>query len=90
MLALYLTWRTWRKAWARWPAPTRTRRRRLIRVAPATRSASAQAKTSARQSRDGQPARSYHGLLARLAAMSRNQVLNGAQHSHWFGRVRGA
>jgi hypothetical protein len=34
---------------------------------------------------DGQPARSYHGLLAHLAAMPRNQVLNGAQHSHWFG-----
>jgi hypothetical protein len=77
MLALYLTWHL-RQAWAPLtytdeepPAPSDP-------VAPATRSAAAAAKASAKHNAAGQPARSYQALLAHLAAMPRNQVRIGS------------
>jgi len=76
MLALYLTWHL-RQAWAPLtftdtepPVPADP-------VAPATRSASAQARASTRRDEAGQPVRSYQGLLDHLATMPRNQVRIG-------------
>ncbi|MGH3193024.1 MAG: IS1634 family transposase [Streptosporangiaceae bacterium] len=73
MLACYLTWHL-RKAWApltftdeQPPAPADP-------VAPASRSAAAQAKASRRRDSAGQPCRSFRGLLAHLATLTRNQV----------------
>jgi hypothetical protein len=73
MLACYLTWHL-RKAWAPLtftgehpPAPGNP-------VAPARRSAAAQAKTSAQHDPAGRPYRSFRGLLEHLATLPRNQV----------------
>ncbi len=73
MLACYLTWHL-RKAWAPLtvtdedpPAPENP-------VAPARRSARAGAKAATHASTDGQPLRSFRGLLAHLATLTRNQV----------------
>src|SRR5450755_2480852 len=73
MLACYLTWHL-RKAWAPLtftdedpPAPENP-------VAPARRSARAQAKASGQYDPAGQPYRSFHGLLEHLATLTRNQV----------------
>jgi hypothetical protein len=73
MLACYLTWHL-RKAWAPLtftdenpPAPANP-------VAPAQRSARAQAKASYQHDQAGQPYRSFRGLLAHLATLTRNQV----------------
>src|SRR5690348_13580333 len=73
MLASYLTWHL-RQAWAPLtftdedpPAPGNP-------VAPARRSARAQAKASARHDPAGRPHRSFRGLLEHLAILTRNQV----------------
>jgi hypothetical protein len=73
MLACYLTWHL-RRAWAPLtftdqnpPAPDNP-------VAPAQRSAAAQAKASYQHDPAGQPYHSFHGLLEHLATLTRNQV----------------
>ena len=73
MLACYLTWHL-RRAWAPLtftdqdpPAPDNP-------VAPARRSAAAQAKASCQHDPAGQPYRSFRGLLEHLATLTRNQV----------------
>jgi hypothetical protein len=73
MLACYLTWHL-RKAWAPLtftdenpPAPASP-------VAPARRSAAAQAKASRQRDTAGRPYRSFRGLLEHLATLARNQV----------------
>jgi len=79
MLACYLTWHL-RRAWAPLtftdqdpPAPASP-------VAPALRSAAAQAKASAQHDPAGRPYRSFRGLLEHLATLTRNQVrFAGAQ-----------
>jgi hypothetical protein len=79
MLACYLTWHL-RQAWAPLtftdehpPAPGSP-------VAPARRSAAAQAKASYQYDPAGQPYHSFRGLLEHLATLTRNQVrFAGAQ-----------
>jgi len=73
MLASYLTWHL-RQAWAPLtftdespPAPGNP-------VAPARRSAAAQAKASAQHDPAGRPYRSFRALLGHLATLTRNQV----------------
>jgi len=73
MLACYLTWHL-RRTLAPLtftdqdpPAPANP-------VAPARRSAAAQAKASYQHDPAGQPYRSFHGLLEHLATLTRNQV----------------
>ena len=73
MLASYLTWHL-RRAWAPLtftaenpPAPGNP-------VAPARRSAHAQAKASAQHDPAGRPYRSFRALLGHLATLTRNQV----------------
>jgi hypothetical protein len=73
MLACYLTWHL-RRAWAPLtftdedpPAPDNP-------VAPARRSAHAQAKASYQYDPAGRPYRSFRGLLGHLATLTRNQV----------------
>jgi hypothetical protein len=73
MLACYLTWHL-RRAWAPLtftdedpPAPANP-------VAPARRSAAAQAKASCQHAPAGQPYHSFRGLLEHLATLTRNQV----------------
>ena len=73
MLACYLTWHL-RRAWAPLtftdqdpPAPGNP-------VAPARRSAAAQAKASGQHDPAGRPYRSFRGLLKHLATLTRNQV----------------
>jgi hypothetical protein len=79
MLACYLAWHL-RRAWAPLtftdqdpPAPDNP-------VAPARRSAAAQAKASCQHDPAGQPYRSFRSLLEHLATLTRNQVrYTGAQ-----------
>src|SRR5579863_10075051 len=73
MLACYLTWHL-RRAWAPLtftdqdpPAPASP-------VAPARRSAAAQAKASYKHDPAAQPYRSFGGLLEHLATLTRNQI----------------
>ena len=73
MLACYLTWHL-RRAWAPLtftdqdpPAPDNP-------VAPARRSAAAQAKASHQHDPAGRPYHSFRGLLEHLATLTRNQV----------------
>jgi len=73
MLACYLTWHL-RRAWAPLtftgehpPTPANP-------VAPARRSAAAQAKASAQHDPAGRPYRSFRSLLGHLATLTRNQV----------------
>jgi hypothetical protein len=73
MLACYLVWHL-RRAWApltftdpQPPPPADP-------VAPATRSARAQAKASRQHDELGRPYRSFRGLLTHLATLTRNQV----------------
>jgi hypothetical protein len=73
MLACYLIWHL-RRAWATLtftdenpPAPADP-------VAPASRSAAAQAKASRQHDQTGRPYRSLRGLLGHLATLTRNQV----------------
>ena len=80
MLACYLTWHL-RRAWAPLtftdehpPAPENP-------VAPARRSAAAQAKASRQRDTAGRPYRSFRGLLEHLATLTRNQVRFAGTHA---------
>ncbi len=76
MLALYLTWHL-RNAWAPLTYTDDEPPAHADPVAPATRSAAAQAKASRQHAAAGQPVRSYQGLLAHLATLPRNQIRIG-------------
>src|SRR6185369_4201742 len=73
MLACYLTWHL-RRAWAPLTFTDHNPPRQDNPVAPARRSAAAQAKASARHDPAGRPSRSPRGLLEQLATTTRHQV----------------
>jgi hypothetical protein len=73
MLACYLTWHL-RRAWAPLTFTDQESPQQDNPVAPARRSAAAQAKASAQHDPAGQPYRSFRGLLEHLATLTRNQV----------------
>jgi hypothetical protein len=73
MLACYLTWHL-RKAWAPLTFTDQTPPAPASPVAPARRSAAAQAKASYQHDPAGQPYYSFRGLLEHLATLTRNQV----------------
>ena len=73
MLACYLTWHT-RRAWAPLTFTDENPPEQDNPVAPARRSPAAQAKASDQHDPDGQPYRSFRGLLEHLATLTRNQV----------------
>jgi hypothetical protein len=73
MLACYLTWHL-RKAWAPLTFTDETPPAAGNPVAPARRSAAAQAKASRQRDAAGHPYRSFRGLLEHLATLARNQV----------------
>jgi hypothetical protein len=79
MLGCYLTWHL-RRAWAPLTFTDENPPRQENPVTPARRSARAQAKASAQHDPAGRPYRSFRGLLAHLATLTRNQVrFAGAQ-----------
>jgi hypothetical protein len=73
MLACYLTWHL-RQAWAPLTFTDDSPPRQDNPVAPARRSARAQAKASRQHDAAGRPYRSFRGLLEHLATLTRNQV----------------
>src|SRR5712691_711718 len=73
MLACYLTWHL-RRAWAPLTFTDENPPPQENPVAPARRSARAQAKASCQHDPAGQPYRSFRGLLEHLATLTRNQV----------------
>jgi hypothetical protein len=73
MLACYLTWHL-RRAWAPLTFTDEDPPASADPVAPASRSARAQAKASRQHDEYGRPYRSFRGLLAHLATLTRNQV----------------
>jgi hypothetical protein len=73
MLASYLTWHL-RKAWAPLTFTDEDPPAQDNPVAPARRSARAQAKASSQLDPAGRPYRSFRGLLEHLATLTRNQV----------------
>ena len=73
MLAAYLTWHL-RQAWAPLTFTDQDPPSQDNPVAPARRSAHAQAKASRQHDQAGRPYRSFRGLLAHLATLTRNQV----------------
>ena len=73
MLACYLTWHL-RRAWAPLTFTDQNPPEPANPVAPARRSAAAQAKASCQHDPAGQPYRSFRGLLEHLATLTRNQV----------------
>ena len=73
MLACYLTWHL-RRAWAPLTFTDQNPPAPASPVAPARRSAAAQAKASCQHDPAGQPHRSFRGLLEHLATLTRNQV----------------
>jgi hypothetical protein len=73
MLACYLTWHL-RRAWAPLTFTDENPPPPGNPVAPAHRSARAQAKASSQHDPAGQPYRSFRGLLEHLATLTRNQV----------------
>ena len=73
MLACYLTWHL-RRAWAPLTFTHQDPPQQENPVAPARRSAAAQAKASGQHDPAGQPYRSFRGLLEHLATLARNQV----------------
>ncbi|HEX9359751.1 MAG TPA: IS1634 family transposase, partial [Streptosporangiaceae bacterium] len=73
MLAAYLVWHL-RRAWAPLTYTDEDPPARPDPVAPARRSEAAQAKATAQHDQDGRPYRSFRGLLAHLATLTRNQV----------------
>jgi hypothetical protein len=76
MLAAYLTWHL-RQAWAPLTFTDQNPPAQRNPVAPARRSARAQAKASAQRDGAGRPYRSFRGLLGHLATLTRNQVRFG-------------
>jgi transposase len=73
MLACYLTWHL-RQAWAPLTFTDEEPPAAGNPVAPARRSARAQAKASGQHDPAGRPYRSFRGLLEHLATLTRNQV----------------
>jgi DDE family transposase len=73
MLAAYLTWHL-RRAWAPLTFTDENPPPQASPVARAQRSTHAQAKASAQHDQSGHPYRSFRGLLAHLATLTRNQV----------------
>ena len=73
MLACYLIWHL-RQAWAPMTFTDEHPPHRDNPVAPAQRSAAADAKASTRHDAAGNPLRSFRGLLDHLATLTRNQV----------------
>ena len=73
MLACYLTWHL-RRAWAPLTYTDQDPPQPGNPVAPARRSAAAQAKASCQYDPAGQPYRSFRGLIEHLATLTRNQV----------------
>jgi hypothetical protein len=73
MLACYLAWHL-RRAWAPLTFTDQDPPGQDNPVAPARRSAAAQAKASCQHDPAGQPYRSFRGLLEHLATLTRNQV----------------
>ena len=73
MLASYLTWHL-RRAWAPLTFTDQNPPRPGNPVAPARRSAHAQAKASCQHDSAGRPYRSFRGLIEHLATLTRNQV----------------
>jgi hypothetical protein len=73
MLGCYLTWHL-RRAWAPLTFTDENQPPPSDPVLPATRSAAAQAKASHQHDEYGRPYRSFRGLLAHLATLTRNQV----------------
>jgi hypothetical protein len=73
MLAAYLTWHL-RQAWAPLTYTDEDPPPQANPVAPARRSAAADAKASRQHDGNGRPYRSFRGLLAHLATLTRNQL----------------
>ena len=73
MLACYLTWHL-RRAWAPLTFTDENPPGQGNPVAPARRSATAQAKASGQYDPAGQPYHSFRGLIEHLATLTRNQV----------------
>ena len=73
MLACYLTWHL-RRTWAPLTFTDQDPPAQDNPVAPARRSAAAQAKASGQHDPAGQPYHSFRGLLEHLATLTRNQV----------------
>jgi hypothetical protein len=73
LLACYLIWHL-RKAWAPLTFTDEHPPERDNPVAPAQRSPEAQAKASTQHDAAGNPLRSFRGLLAHLATLTRNQI----------------
>jgi hypothetical protein len=73
MLAAYLIWHL-RRAWAPLTFTDENPPVPASPVTPAARSAAAQAKASCQHDEAGRPYRSFRGLLAHLATLTRNQV----------------
>ena len=73
MLACYLVWHL-RKAWAPMTFTDEHPPDRDNPVAPAQRSAGAHAKASTQHDAQGNPLRSFRGLLAHLATLTRNHI----------------
>jgi len=76
MLACYLVWHL-RQAWAPMTFTDEHPPQRDNPVAPAQRSANAEAKASAHHDAQGNPLRSFRGLLAHLATLTRNDLRYG-------------
>jgi hypothetical protein len=76
MLAAYLTWHL-RKAWAPLTCTDENPPAQPNPVALARRSAAAQAKAASQHDENGRPYRSFRGLLAHLATLTRNHVRFG-------------
>jgi hypothetical protein len=73
LLAAYLTWHL-RQAWAPLTYTDEEPPQQASPVAPARRSASAQAKASRQHDGNGRPYRSFQGLLAHLGTLTRNEL----------------
>ena len=73
MLACHLAWHL-RKAWAPLTYTDENPPPRANPLAPARRSAAAQAKASSQHDRAGNPYRSFSGLLEHLATLTRSQI----------------
>jgi Transposase DDE domain len=73
MLAAYLVWHL-RQAWAPLTYTDQEPAAQASPVAPARRSAAAQAKASVQHDQDGRPYRSFQGLLAHLGTLTRNEL----------------
>ncbi len=73
MLACYLTWHL-RKAWAPLTFTDQAPPQRDNPVAPARRSATAQAKASTKHDDDGNPVGSFRDLLTHLGTLTRDRI----------------